>query len=88
MQDCEEFLMRNFELLRQVKMPSEQEEICKFFCGDPTMQGIATVNTSTMLLASRTVDSETAVSKIPPKKDITRLEVHHLMQWIFYLHNC
>ncbi|XP_065912521.1 nucleolar complex protein 4 homolog [Dysidea avara] len=58
-QDYEEFVMRNFELLQQVKMPTEQEEICKFFCGDPTMQG-----------------SETIVSKIPPKKDITRLEVH------------
>jgi len=38
-QDCEEFIMRNFELLRQVKMPMEQEDICKFLCGNPTMQG-------------------------------------------------
>ena len=87
--------MRNFELLQQVKMPTEQEEICKFFCGDPTMQGITTISADSVL-ASDTAGSETIVSKIPPKKDITRLEVRQLMHIYIYIyiyiscysHNC
>jgi len=67
--------MRNFELLRQVKMPMEQEDICKFLCGNPIMQGTTTQSIDSVLTIYPVAVSETMVPKIPPKKDITKLEV-------------
>lgn len=73
-QDNEDFILRNFELLRQVKMPTVQEDICKFYCGDPVLNAVD--------------QNEIKVSKFSAKQDITKPEVHrHKFSdaWIAFL---
>lgn len=74
-QDNENFILRNFELLRQVNMPTAEEDICKFYCGEPIQSmSIKLYNrdfVSFILLA----DVESKTSKFSSKQDVTKLEV-------------
>ena len=89
-QDDENFILRNFELLRQVKMPAMQDNICKFYCGDPVLSIAKNYSKQTIIL--NCVDAVVSQNggkalKFSAKQDITKIEVC-LCVYHTYVHMC